>query len=246
MAYGDLPWDEAVPGETSITYTYFAAFRDMGIHRNLQDAARENGVSRRYLERLSHLYKWSARALSYDVYMDGKRREVNEHAILEMNARQADLGRQMQDRAWDALKQQNPRELSPNELARYIETGAKLERVARGEPESRTSTEVKGDGMSWADVRRSILSTRVDKKEEEPEETDGVPWEGWRLPDVGPHANEETGQKRQTQTDGQEEGPEEGLDGTKRRDMSAILDGTDNLDGERLTEEPASTVGSPA
>lgn len=242
MAYDEFPWNAPIEGETSLMYTYFAAFRDMGVNRNLLDLSKQFELSsRRWMEKLSRRNHWTQRALAYDVYMDAKKREVNEAAILEMNARQAETGRLMQDKALAALKEQDPRTMTPNELARYIEAGAKLERVARGEPDSRTATESKSEGPSWADVRSAILNTRVDKADKEkpgpPVDGDEDPWENWRLPDVGPHAkadNETTRQNGQAQKDGQAEGSEEGLDGI------------DSLDGEMLAEEPASTVGSPA
>lgn len=238
MAYDDYPWDAPIEGETSLMYTYFAAFRDAGVNRNLRDISKQFGFkSRRWLEKLSQRNHWTQRALAYDVYMDSKRREINEAAILEMNARQAEMGRLMQDKALAALREQDPRTLTPNELARYIEAGAKLERVARGEPDSRTSTESKSEGPTWADVRSAILQTRVDKGDKEklgpPTSGDEDLWEDWRLPDVGPHAKDgETGQKRQAPKDGQTEGSGEGLDGTG--------------DGERLAGEPTPTAGSPA
>lgn len=237
MAYDDLPWDAPIEGETSLMYTYFAAFRDMGIHRNLRDLSRQLGLNgTTWLEKLSRRNHWTQRALAYDVYMDSKRREVNEAAILEMNARQAETGKLMQEKALSALRDQDPRTMTPNELARYIEAGAKLERVARGEPDSRTATESKNDGPSWADVRSAILNTRVDKADKEkigPHVDGGEdPWMDWQLPDVGPYADhEDTGQTGQTKTDGQAQ-------------TNGQAGGSE--EEEDIAEEPASTAGPSA
>jgi len=237
VAYDDLPWDAPIGGETSLMYTYFAAFRDMGIRRNLRDLSRQLGLNgTTWLEKLSRRNHWTQRALAYDVYMDSKRREVNEAAILEMNARQAETGKLMQEKALSALRDQDPRTMTPNELARYIEAGAKLERVARGEPDSRTATESKNDGPSWADVRSAILNTRVDKADKEkigPHVDGGEdPWMDWQLPDVGPYADhEDTGQTGQTKTDGQAQ-------------TNGQAGGSE--EEEDIADEPASTAGPSA
>lgn len=179
----ELTWDAPLPGETAISFSQFCIFRDMGPYRTLRRVAEQVGRSPKSVRALSATNHWVKRALLYDAHLDAIKREANEKAILEMNARQAEIGRLMQEQGLAALKARKPESLEPAEAARYIESGAKIERLARGEVDSRTGQDIKIKGPSWDDVRRALLSGKT-TKERQLDESVGDPWEGWKLPDI--------------------------------------------------------------
>jgi head-tail adaptor len=79
-------------------------------------------------------YKWVERAKAYDDYIERKKREEHEKAIMEMVERHARLAVAFQQRIAERLKAIDPNELSPTDLARWLDISSKLERISRGEP----------------------------------------------------------------------------------------------------------------
>ena len=79
-------------------------------------------------------YNWLERARTYDDYLERKKREEKEKAILEMAERHARLAMAFQQRVAERLREINPSELSPSDMAKWLDVATKLERLARGEP----------------------------------------------------------------------------------------------------------------
>ena len=131
--FGHLdPWDRQ-PGETAKAYSYFAAYRDAGPSRSIRNLAEQRGRARQYLYQLSHDHRWAQRAEQHDRANDqafrrrmaARRQQVAEQHIAVAGAllTQAVLG----------LKALKVEDLSPADLARFVDVAVKVQRVALGD-----------------------------------------------------------------------------------------------------------------
>lgn len=125
---------ERQPGESSKAYEAFCAYRDYGPGRSLENVGRSlpKPRSRQWLSVWSSKYKWVDRVKAYDDYMERLKRAENEKAILDMVDRHARLAVAFQQRIAQRLAEINPSELTPADMARWLEVAAKLERLSRG------------------------------------------------------------------------------------------------------------------
>lgn len=127
---------ERQPGESSKAYAAFCIYRDMGPDRSIEKVyekrSRRGPLSR--LKNWSVKHNWVERAKAYDDYLERKKREEKEKAILEMADRQARLAIAFQQRVAQRLQELDPSELSPSDLAKWFDVAAKIERLNRGEP----------------------------------------------------------------------------------------------------------------
>ena len=137
---------ERQPNERSKAYAAFCIYRDMGTDRSIEKVYEER--SKR--GPLSRLKKWSAehnwvkRAEAYDDYMEGKKREKKEKEILEMADRHVKLAKAFQQKIAQALQQIDPAQLSPSDMAKWLDVATKLERLSIGEPIEIGKQEVQG------------------------------------------------------------------------------------------------------
>ncbi len=141
---------ERQPGESSKAYAVFCVYRDLGPERSLEKVVPKLGKRRakQVLERWSVKYGWVARVHAYDDYIERKKREEKEKAILEMAERHAREAMAIQQKALERLRDIDPSELSPFELIRWIEVAVKIERLSRGEPTEIGQQEVEAQVMS--------------------------------------------------------------------------------------------------
>ena len=131
---------ERQPFESSRAYTYFCLYRDMPqLERSVKSVAEKVGKSVRTMWDISSKWDWLNRAEAYDLHMQRKALAVQEKARLEMAERQAREGMTLQSIAMAGVqklvdeKGQVKADLTPTEIARLLETGVKIERLARGE-----------------------------------------------------------------------------------------------------------------
>ena len=128
---------ERQPYESSKAYAAFCIYRDLGTERSLDKAlaaANKKPTNRRHWARWMGKYNWLERARAYDDYLERKKREEKEKAILEMAERHARLAMAFQQRVAERLREINPSELSPSDMAKWLDVSTKLERLSRGEP----------------------------------------------------------------------------------------------------------------
>lgn len=138
-------WSQ-LPEENTRQYEKFCAYRDMRytgtgkiqppdptVPRSLRALAERFQSSRQSLETLSRQNRWVERAEAYDSFMLEQIRQKNESEILRMRELHASVGRQMITKAAKRLLALPEEEISPGDLVRLIEAGAKLERLSRGE-----------------------------------------------------------------------------------------------------------------
>ena len=130
---GHQAWDRQ-PGETTLSYSYFTVYRDLGPVERTEPAVakiihRATSVVKAHKQRNN----WKARAIAYDTWFELQLREASEVARIEMAKRQAVLGMTLQERAAEGLDLLDMTLSNPNEVARLAAEGVKIERLARGE-----------------------------------------------------------------------------------------------------------------
>jgi len=128
---------ERLPGESAKAYEAFCKYRDMPPgERSLREVARRLGKSETLISRWSSRYRWVERVQAWDDEVDRKAREAHLRTVKEMRERHARYAVALQMKALDRLKQMDPDELEPLEVLKFIVEAAKLERLARGEPDT--------------------------------------------------------------------------------------------------------------
>ena len=153
---------ERQSGESSKAYAAFCIYRDMGVERSIEKVY-EKRSKRGPLSRLKNWsvkHKWVERANAYDDYLERKKREEKEKAILDMAERHAKLSMAFLQRVAQRLQQIDPSELSPADMAKWLDVATKLERLSRGEPTEIGKQEVHGE------VKNGNIFERIAKYEE--------------------------------------------------------------------------------
>ena len=138
---------ERQPDEGSKAYAAFCVYRDLGPERSLDKAlskANKKPTNRRHWSRWMEKYRWYERAQAYDDYIEKKKREGNEKAILEMAERHVKLAKAFLLIIAQALQQIDPAQLSPSDMAKWLDIATKLERLSRGVPTEIGKQEVQG------------------------------------------------------------------------------------------------------
>ena len=137
--------------ESNKAYNIFCIYRDLGPNRSLEKTRQKLGKSAgytRWMQTWSSQYDWVTRAQAYDAYIERKEREEKEKAILEKAAEMADrhvkLAKAFQQRIAQALQQIDPAQLSPSDMAKWLDVATKLERLSIGEPTEIGKQEVQG------------------------------------------------------------------------------------------------------
>jgi hypothetical protein len=98
------------------------------------------------MERWSGRQSGVMRAQAWDDHLDRQATSATTKAVREMNERQAAIGVRLQAKAVEGLQVLPAGELSAGDVTKLADTGAKLERLARGE-----ATEREGDAGSDAE-----------------------------------------------------------------------------------------------
>ncbi|MGZ4904694.1 MAG: hypothetical protein ACXV5I_07765 [Halobacteriota archaeon] len=128
MTEGDL-W-ERLPDESAKACDAFRRYRDMGPERSIAKLARAMGCSTGLLKRWSSPYRWVARAMRYDDYLDKRLREARERVVLETAAKHAELARTAQERALLRLSAIDVDSLRPTQLLQFTKASIELEAAA--------------------------------------------------------------------------------------------------------------------
>jgi len=133
------PWDR-LPQETARAFGAFTLYRDQLGRRTLEKVAQMLSCSQQNVARWAIQWDWADRCRAYDHHLDELQRA---ELIVErrlMRKRQIQAGMELQGIAEDEIAELQkrvdqglPLNLTPAEICRLIETGAKLERLALGE-----------------------------------------------------------------------------------------------------------------
>ncbi|MFC1705778.1 hypothetical protein ACFL59_03025 [Planctomycetota bacterium] len=124
-------WERA-RGETAKAHQAFLVYRDMGPGRSLAKVAQELGKSKALMDRWSARWRWVSRVAEWDAHQQRLLRDEQEAARRRMARRHARIAVSFQRKVAQRLRALNPNELSPRDLAKWLEVAVKLERQARG------------------------------------------------------------------------------------------------------------------
>jgi len=129
------PWQRR-QDESAKAFHAFIFYRDMlSKERSLEkvlDKCKGKPSYYRHLARWSSRYEWVNRATAHDDYLDEVRAESQVHNIKEMAERQAKEGMALQKIGFEFLTGVGL--VEARDAIRAVDVGAKLERIARGEP----------------------------------------------------------------------------------------------------------------
>jgi hypothetical protein len=137
-------WDQQ-PTESSKAFERFALYRDMGAGRSLRKLARDLELNPSTLAEISKKYGWQERVGAFDAYIDKASQHNQMAQVRIMKRRQIALALRAQKVAEKGLKKflrdmddrHHLRKLSPEGLSKILETGCRLERLNRDEPEQK-------------------------------------------------------------------------------------------------------------
>src|SRR4029453_5136729 len=111
----------------------FQKYRDLGAGRSLAKLAKAAGRSLHTLERWSADDDWYSRALAWDDFRDRQAREAELAELRDFRRRQVQVGRLLQGKGLERIRELRPNELPAVEARRYVVDGANLERAGLGE-----------------------------------------------------------------------------------------------------------------
>ena len=148
------PW-ESQPGEPNRWYCRFESYRLAGPSRSIAatwTAEKAAKGSKRQTKipgswsRAAIRWRWRQRAEAWDEHERQKARDTHAREIAEMNARHIQEAKALQAKAIERLKSLELTDLSASDTVRYLTEATKLERTARGEPESIEERRLTGKG----------------------------------------------------------------------------------------------------
>jgi TusA-related sulfurtransferase len=131
------PW-ERLEGESSKAFEAFCTYRDLGANRSIRKTAQKLGKNNTTIGEWSSKYGWVERALAWDAEKDREARQEQLDDIKKMRKTHADLAVAILVKAAKRLKALTEDEMTANNIIQFVETGSKLERLSRGEPDSIT------------------------------------------------------------------------------------------------------------
>ena len=169
-------WDR-IKNEQNKAYHSFCIYRDLGPFRSIDKVVQKldeesTPLSRTQVGKYSSKYNWVERAEAYDDYKDKKQRQKNENAIIEMNKRQANDYKKLQEGVMDTMsaideidsESEEKGHLTPNRAAYFLnacsmayDRAAKGERLARGEATDRTEQSGKMEHSGSIDTPDSLM-----------------------------------------------------------------------------------------
>jgi len=156
---------ERQPGETPGQYLWFTRYREARLEgRSIADVRQKNGMKPGYdkvLRKWSAENRWVFRIEAYRDFLEAKKAEQRLKDIEEMNDRQSSYGRLLQQFAMQMVTDKKISEgglkLTLDQVARWVEVGARIERTARG-----ASTEIRADAELPEETRKRIESIYSD------------------------------------------------------------------------------------
>ena len=156
---------ERQPGETPMQYLWFTRYRDMRLEGgSFADVCQKYGkkpVYSKVLRLWSPKNRWVHRIELYRDFLENKKAEQRLKDIEDMNDRQSLYGRLMQQIAMQIVNDNQAdgkkMNLSIDQIAKWMEIGAKIERTARGAP-----TEIRSDADLPEEERKRMESIYMD------------------------------------------------------------------------------------
>ncbi len=136
------PWDQQA-NESSKAFERFALYRDMGAGRSLRKLGKDLALNASTLAEISKKHNWQERVVAFDAYVDKASQHNQIAQVKAMKRRQIVLALRAQKVAEKGLKkllrdmddEHLLKKLSPEGLSKILDTGCRLERLNRDEPE---------------------------------------------------------------------------------------------------------------
>jgi len=101
--------------------------------RSLATVCKTLGKAMSSVAKWSKEDNWQARIEAYDRYLDAQATARRIEGIADMNKRHIDVAEKILEKAADGLKYIDPEDIRPSDVAKLVDTAAKLERLARGD-----------------------------------------------------------------------------------------------------------------
>ena len=163
------PWDQR-DTDTSHSYRAFLVYRDLGVKRSLRRAAevfyelddvQEGHTKLRQMKHWSTNHQWRIRVNAWDVHLQRIDEDEQVQAAHDMHRRHAAIATLALQKAAERLKQLNPETLTARDAITYLEAAVRVERQARGEPD--TVRELRGPGGTKLDLSLDdeVLEARI-------------------------------------------------------------------------------------
>jgi hypothetical protein len=133
---------ERLPNEPEKAFLRFNKYREMGSKRSLRSLAREENVQLSAIASQSTKFDWKSRTAAWDAYLDSISQQSEIDEIVAMKKRQISLALKAQRVAEQGLEKlikqvetDDIAQLRPLDLSKLLDTGCRLERLNRNEPE---------------------------------------------------------------------------------------------------------------
>lgn len=161
--HGDAraPYDR-LDDETVEDFTIFALYRDMGVRRSVKRAAEKAEVAVYRVSELSRRHAWRSRADAFDDAMDRQARRELAAEIISERKKTAAIIRVARQKVVDRVMEIDPSELSPRDVAVWLEVLTKLSRQAHGDTEV---TKVEVTGKDGGPITMAQEMTAEDRNE---------------------------------------------------------------------------------
>lgn len=147
------PW-ERQEGESVKAYEAFQCYLNLGETRSQRLVSEQLSKSRQLISRWSANYQWVERVAAYE---NDLQRQAHAEAVKkarQMADRHISIAMKMQQKALQALKEMDPRDIDPKNLVAFIREATKLERENRTEivKDTNPDTGAEAASSSLADV----------------------------------------------------------------------------------------------
>lgn len=160
------PW-ERQEGESVKAYEAFQRYLNLGETRSQRLVSEQLSKSRQLISRWSANYQWVERVAAYE---NDLQRQAHAEAVKkarQMADRHISIAMKMQQKALQALKEMDPRDIDPKNLVAFIREATKLERENRTEivKDTNPDTGAEAASSSLADVISEAWERRRQQNE---------------------------------------------------------------------------------
>jgi len=150
------PWEQQLPWETEIQFELFGIYLNCGTARTLGQVAKRRGTSVQYIKDLAAVRLWSERARAWDAQekaeYDRQMASFRRRAAMDHYA----TGSKLLAKAAERLEQLDPDTLTPSEVVRMAEVGAKLQLLAVGMEPTQVNVTGRVEHMVAAETVRGL------------------------------------------------------------------------------------------
>lgn len=160
------PW-ERQEGESVKAYEAFQCYLNLGETRSQRLVSEQLSKSRQLISRWSANYQWVERVAAYE---NDLQRQAHAEAVKkarQMADRHISIAMKMQQKALQALKEMDPRDIDPKNLVAFIREATKLESENRTEivKDTNPDTGAEAASSSLADVISEAWERRRQQNE---------------------------------------------------------------------------------